>query len=132
MSAYRNIDYDVFNKNLNLSREAQLAGIPFGSYKESWVATPDAGRRNTELRIQFKNNFYEIPYIATPGTKHVGEVYIKPLRATPVNANTIVINEVRNDTSRTNVDWVELKNASTRTIEPQELGIEHRNGFGGS
>ena len=80
------------------------------------MATPDAGRRNTELRIQFKTGFYEIPYIATPGTKHVGEVYIKPLRATPVNANTIVINEVRNDSSRTNVDWVELKNASTRTI----------------
>ena len=42
-----------------------------------------------------------------------------------MNANSVVINEVRNDTSRANVDWVELKNAGTRTIELEnwELSI---------
>ena len=117
VSAYRNIDYETV-EDRNLSRDAQLAGIPFGSYKASWVATPDNGRRNTDLRIfhHVTNQFVDIPYIATPGTKHVAEVYIKSLRAKSVNTNTVVINEVRNDTARTNVDWVELKNVSTRTI----------------
>ena len=121
VSAYRNIDYETV-EDRSLSREAQLGGIPFGSYKASWVATPDNGRRNTNLRIwhEFTSQFVDIPYIATPGTKHVPEVYIKPLRAKPVNANTVVINEVRNDASRTNVDWVELKNVSTRTIELED------------
>ena len=124
VSAYRNIDYKTV-ENRNLSSEARLTGIPpgipFGSYKQSWQATPDAGRRNTDLRISVQVNpttvqFVDIPYIATPGTEHVPEVLIKPLRPKSVNSNTVVINEVRNDTARANVDWVELKNASTRTI----------------
>ena len=126
VSAYRNIDYGTV-ENPHLSRGAQLAGIPFGSYKQSWQATPDNGRRNTELRIwhALTKQFVDIPYIATPGAKHVGDVYIKPLRSKPVNSNTVVINEVRNDTSRANVDWVELKNAGARTIDLEnwELSI---------
>ena len=47
VSTYRNIDYDrVENSDLG-SGCAQLAGIPFGSYEDSWEKTPDEGRRNT-------------------------------------------------------------------------------------
>ena len=133
VSAYRNIDYKTV-ENRNLSREARLAGIPFGSYKQSWQATPDGGRRNTELRIwhALTSQFVDIPYIATPGEKHVPEVFIKPLRPKSVNANTIVINEVRNDTSRANVDWVELKNASTRTINLKDWELSIVTGVEGT
>ena len=136
VSAYRNIDYKTV-ENRNLSREARLTGIPFGSYKQSWQATPDAGRRNTDLRISIQVNpttvqFVDIPYIATPGEKHVPEVYIKPLRPKSVNSNTVVINEVRNDTARANVDWVELKNASTRTINLKDWELSIVTGVEGT
>ena len=48
VSTYRNIDYDRV-ENSDLGRNAQLAGIPFGSYEDSWEKTPDEGRRNTVL-----------------------------------------------------------------------------------
>ena len=50
VSAYRDIDYDVV-EDTNRTRAAQLTGIPFGSYEESWQETPEEGRRNTELKI---------------------------------------------------------------------------------
>ena len=124
VSAYRNIDYDVV-EDANRTRAAQLTGIPFGSYEESWQETPEDGRRNTELKIVDGTKIVVLPYIATPGTKHVGEVFIKPLRSSVVNANSVVINEVRNDTSRANIDWIELKNTSSRSVdlEDWELSI---------
>ena len=124
VSAYRDIDYDIV-ENLSLSRDAQLAGIPFGSYENSWKETPDEGRRNTEPKIVEETRVVALPYIATPGARHVPEVYIKSLRPTAISSTKIVINEVRNDTSRTNVDWIELKNVSTRTVdlEDWELSI---------
>ena len=136
VSAYRNIDYETV-ENPSLSRNAQLAGIPFGSYVDAWEATPDAGRRNTELRIIVGarvnpttgavsgGRIMELPYIATPGTKHVPDVFIRPLRPTRVDSNAVVINEVRNDTSSANIDWIELKNVGSRTVdlEKWELSI---------
>ena len=113
VSAYRNIDYDTV-ENPDLDRDAQLAGIPFGSYEDSWEETPDEGRRNTVVTIIVvtgsTRRLTDLPYIATPGTKHVPEVYIKSLRPTDVESDKVVINEVRNDTSRDNLDWIELKN----------------------
>ena len=124
VSAYRNIDYEVV-EDPNRTRAAQLTGIPFGSYEESWQETPEDGRRNTELKILDDKKIVVLPYIATPGTKHVGEVFIRPLRSSVVNANSVVINEVRNDTSRANIDWIELKNTSSRSVdlEDWELSI---------
>ena len=116
ISAYRILDYGVV-ENKNLSRDAQLVGVPFGSYQDSWEDTPDAGRRNTELRIIQGTQLVQLLYIATPGTKHVPEVYIKSLRAVPVLSNSVVINEVRNDISRANLDWIELKNVGIRTVD---------------
>ena len=124
VSAYRDIDYDVV-EDTNRTRAAQLTGIPFGSYEESWQETPEEGRRNTELKILDEKKIVVLPYIATPGTKHVPEVFIRSLRSSPVNANSVVINEVRNDTSRANIDWIELKNVSSRSVdlEDWELSI---------
>ena len=129
VSAYRDIDYEVV-EDANRTRAAQLTGIPFGSYEESWQETPEEGRRNTELKILDDKKIVVLPYIATPGTKHVGEVFIRSLRSSPVNANSVVINEVRNDTSRANIDWIELKNVSSRSVdlEDWELSIVTRVG----
>ena len=63
------------------TRAAQLTGIPFGSYEESWQETPEDGRRNTELKIVEGTKIVVLPYIATPGTKHVGEVFLRSLRS---------------------------------------------------
>ena len=49
VSTYRNIDYDRVEDSDLDRRNAQVAGIPFGSYEDSWEATPDEGRRNTVL-----------------------------------------------------------------------------------
>ena len=124
VSAYRNIEYGVV-ENENLPRDTRLAGIPFGSYQDSWEKTPDGGRRNTELRIIEGTKVVELPYIATPGARHVPEVYIESLDPSDVDSDAVVINEVRNDTSRDNIDWIELKNVGSSTIdlETWELSI---------
>ena len=124
VSAYRNIDYDTVEDS-SVDRDAQLAAIPFGSYEDSWEATPDEGRRNTILTIIVGSRLTNLPYIATPGTRHVPERYIKSIRSTAVSSNKVVINEVRNDTSSANVDWIELKNVSSKAVdlEAWELSI---------
>lgn len=116
VSAYRDIDYDRV-ENTKLKRPAQLAGIPFGSYARSWKATPDAGRRNTTLRVIDDEEAIALPYITTPGTRHTPEAYVDTLDPEPVPSDSVTINEVRNDTSRANVDWIELKNVGTRTVD---------------
>ena len=128
-----------------MSRNAQLGGIPFGSYVDAWEATPDAGRRNTELTIivggqivpatervpeRVSGRIVDLPYIATPGTKHVPEVFIRPLRPTRVDSNSVVINEVRNDTSSANLDWIELKNIGSRTVDLEDWELSVVTGYG--
>ena len=129
VSAYRIIDYDTV-EDPNLDRDTQLTGIPFGSYEDSWEKTPDEGRRNTVLTIIVDTRLTPLPYIATPGTRHVPEVYVKSLRPDPVSSNKIVINEVRNDTSRDNVDWIELKNVSSRAVDLEEWELSIVTGLG--
>ena len=107
ISTYRKIDYEVV-EDKNLERRAQLSGIPFGSYLDSWEETPENGRRNTLLTI---------PCIATPGARHILGIDTGPPDELPVYSDIIVINEVRNDTSRDNIDWVELKNISGTEIQ---------------
>ena len=119
VSAYRIIDYDTVEDS-DLSREERLLGIPFGSYEDNWQKTPDEGRRNTILTIIVGRNLVKLPYVATPGAKHVPERFTKSLKTTAVSSNKVVINEVRNDTSRDNIDWIELKNVSSRAVNLQE------------
>ena len=119
VSAYRIIDYDTVEDS-ELTRNEQLAGIPFGSYEDNWEKTPDEGRRNTVLTIIVGSNLVNLPYVATPGAKHVPERYTKSLKTTTTSSNKVVINEVRNDTSRANIDWIELKNVSSRTVDLED------------
>ena len=129
VSAYRVIDYGIV-EDPSLSRDEQLEGIPFGSYNDSWEDTPDEGRRNTEFSITNGSQVVKLPYIATPGTKHVGSIFTTRLRGTSVDADQIVINEVRNDSSGDNVDWIELKNISTRTVDLEEWELSIVTGVG--
>ena len=110
VSAYRIIDYDAVEGG-------DLAGIPFGSEPESWAATPNRGSRNTALKIIYKGETVDFLAVGTPGAKHVPGIFTTRLEKIPVPSDTIVINEVRNDTSRDNVDWIELKNVGTDTVQ---------------
>ena len=128
VSAYRKIDYDTVE--MGSDRDVQVAGIPFGSDPNNWAATSDSGRRNTDLKIIYKGKVVELLAVGTPGAKHVTGIYIGRLQRTSVPSNTVVINEVRNDTSKDNVDWVELKNISTGIVDLKdwELSIVTGNG----
>ena len=124
VSAYRDIDYDTI-EDAELERAAQLAGIPFGANPNSWQATPTNGRRNTDLKIVSGSAVIELISISTPGAKHVKGIHVGRLAQSSVSSNLIVINEVRNDTSTDNIDWVELKNVSSgiQQIKDWELSI---------
>ena len=118
VSAYRIIDYDAVEAG-------DLEGIPFGSEPESWEATPEKGSRNTALKIIYNEKVVDLLAVGTPGEKHVPGIFTGRLERTPVPSDSVVINEVRNDTSSDNVDWVELKNVGTDTVdlEDWELSI---------
>ena len=124
VSAYRDIDYDTIEDG-ELERAAQLAGIPFGANPNSWQATPTNGRRNTDLKIVSGSAVIELISISTPGARHVKGIHVGRLTQSSVSSNLIVINEVRNDTSTDNVDWVELKNIGSgiQQIKDWELSI---------
>ena len=123
VSAYRDIDYDTVEDG-ELERAAQLAGIPFGANPNSWKATPTNGRRNTQSIVD-GTAVIELISISTPGAKHVKGIHVGRLTQSSVSSNLIVINEVRNDTSKDNVDWVELKNIGSgiQQIKDWELSI---------
>ena len=128
-SAYRKIDYDVV-EDPNLVRRRQLSGVPFGSNPDSWEETPENGRRNTELRIDIEGEAVEIPAIGTPGAKHVLGIFPDSLEPLPVYSDIVVINEVRNDTSTQNIDWVELKNISGGAVQIEDWELSIVTGVG--
>ena len=118
VSAYRTIDYDAVESGSD--RDAQLAGIPFGSEPDGWEATPDRGSRNTALKIIYNDKVVDLLAVGTPGAKHADDIFTGRLEKTPVLSDRVVINEIRNDTSEDNVDWIELKNVGTDTIELED------------
>lgn len=124
VSTYRALDYDKV-EDADLERTSQLEGIPFGANPNSWQATPANGRRNTDLKIIDDNAVIELLSISTPGAKHVTGIHVGRLQQSSVASDIIVINEVRNDTSSANVDWVELKNISSgmQQLKDWELSI---------
>lgn len=107
VSAYRDITYPPTGNGTS----GQVR-VPFGSYRESWKATPARGTRNIDTVVD-NGEAVRLPYIATPGRPPVpdADFFDAPDR-TAVASNRIVINEVRNDISPTNLDWIELKNVS--------------------
>ena len=122
VSAYRDIIYpDSANGTQGEIR------VPPGSYKDSWKATPEVDRRNILLSIT-KNSgqpVEKLSYVATPGTRHVPDSFVRAPLKISVRSDQVVINEVRNDVSRNNQDWVELKNVGRLTVnlENWELSI---------
>ena len=97
ISMYRNIDYT----------KGRGAGVPDGVLSGSWKATPSLGRRNT----------LDQWHVGTPGAQHVMDVVHTGVTKTSIPSDSVVINEVRNDTSAANVDWVELYNAGTAPVD---------------
>ena len=120
VSAYRDITYPDGHNGTQ-----QAISIPPGSYKSSWKATPEVGRRNMLLTVPNGNTGTKLPYVATPGTRHVLDVFFRTPLKTTVRSDRIVINEIRNDISNNNLDWIELKNVSRLAvnIEDWELSI---------
>ena len=114
VSAYRDITY-ADDENPHLSRSI----IPFGSYSQSWKATPEEGRRNILLSvINIKTKVKtRLPYVATPGAPHVSARFLRALPKTQVRSNRVIINEVRNDLFDDTLDWIELKNVSRGQVQ---------------
>ena len=123
ISAYRDIVYPEGGMG--------RSDVPFGSYQESWKATLEQGRRNTILSIiDTRGRVIELPYIATPGTRHVPDSFLLPLSKTVVRSDRVVINEIRNDISRGNLDWVELKNVSRLPVDLENWELSIVTGVG--
>ena len=120
-SAYRNLDYAKIQgiHKLNAdntvntadNRVEQLKGVVDGYAPGSWKATPTLGRRNTDMI-----NGADL-IIGTPDAEHVKDlVFTGVTKSVLPAAPTVIINEVRNDNSPANVDWVELYNAGTEPV----------------
>ena len=120
VSAYRDIVYSDWEDP-----------VPFGSYEVSWKATPEGGRRNT-LRRTFGPQGEELPYLATPGSQHVPDPFpvSTPILKNEVPSDTVVINEVRNDVSGDNLDWIELKNISYSIVQLKNWELSIVTGVG--
>ena len=123
ISAYRDIVYPEGGNG--------QSDVPFGSYLESWKATVAQGRRNILLSIiDDRDRVIELPYIATPGAPHVPDSLLRPLSKTVVRSDRVVINEIRNDISRDNLDWVELKNVSRLPVDLENWELSIVTGVG--
>ena len=109
VSMYRNLDYVKIHGThaLTGNRAKQLEGVPDGALPDGWKATPVLGRRNTSDQY----------HVATPGARHVMDVVHIGVTKTSIPSDTVVINEVRNDTSASNIDWVELYNTGTEPVD---------------
>ena len=120
VSAYRNITYpDDANPD---------PIIPFGSYPQSWKATPDNGRRNIVDKMGTPEK--RVSYVATPGAPHVPDYFIRSQQPVPVLSNRVVINEVRNHPASNGTDWVELKNVSRATVQLENWELSVVTGVG--
>ena len=124
VSMYRKLDYRhiAAMHALTGNRAEQLKGVPNGALPESWEATPVLGRRNIDPEIAgvLGTDTTPVPdqYIAaTPAAEHVQAVVYTGVTKTSIPSDSVVINEVRNDTSASNIDWVELYNNGTEPVD---------------
>ena len=123
VSAYRNINYDAvtgthsdairLNNTVNetVKRTKQIEQFNAGKGADgtlsgSWKATPVAGSRYMARWL-----------IGSPGMIHIPDKeFTFVISTTSIPSNSVVINEIRSDTSSANVDWVELYNAGTEAV----------------
>ncbi len=119
VSVYRNINYarvqginnlnndNTVNTVANRNWQLHLGdSIRNGYSPGSWIATNALGRRNTLSDL----------FVGSPGVQHVESLVYTGVTMTNVASDSVVINEVRNDTSPANVDWVELYNRGTEAV----------------
>ena len=123
VSMYRNINYPHVKARHKLdagdNRTEQKKGVPDGVLADSWKATDALGRRNTILESGRNDLFH-----ATPGNEHVPDLIHAGVTKTSIASNSVVINEVRNDNTGANVDWVELYKRWHRSCGSPRLGTE--------
>ena len=123
VSAYRNINYNaVRGTHLSaikidgmvdekIKRDKQIEQFmpgkdADGTLAKGWKETPVEGSRNM-MRW----------YIGSPGMDHISDKdFTFDIAPTSVPSNSVVINEIRSDTSAANVDWVELYNAGSEAV----------------
>ena len=100
--------------------KGDLGGVGFGTEGGSWIAS--AGQNAT-----ISGNF-----IGSPGSVHVslgGEATRFTKAPASISATGVIINEVRNDTSEANLDWIELfyntedTAATSQNVENWELSL---------
>ena len=100
--------------------KADLGGVGFGTEGGSWIAS--AGQ----------NMYISGNFIGSPGSVHVslgGEATRFSKTPGSISATGVIINEVRNDTSEANLDWIELfyntedSAATSQNVENWELSI---------
>ena len=123
ISMYRNATVDKDGKKYMTNKDSKaIEGLGDGTAGGSWLAS--VGRANMMGRN----------YVGSPGSVHVGagggtKAFAKLPASIP--GTSIVINEVRNDSSDANLDWVELYNNSASTsvainIDGYELNMVTR------
>ena len=130
VSMYRNINYIRVEGDHKLvqdptlvqheidntvNRTEQLKGIPDGWVPGSWKATAGNGRRNIDTTQAVGTGPGQWVY-ATPGSKHVIDLVHQGAPRTTVPSDSVIINEIRNDSSPQNADWVELYNSGTTEV----------------
>ena len=100
--------------------KGDLGGVGFGTEGGSWIAS--AGQ----------NAYISGNFIGSPGSVHVslgGEATRFSKTPGSISATGVIINEVRNDTSEANLDWIELfyntedSAATSQNVENWELSI---------
>ena len=127
VSMYRNVNYPHTRARHKLdngeNRTEQKKGVPDGILEGSWIATNALGRRNT-IPISGRNDLYH----ATPGAEHVPDLIHAGVTKTSIASASVVINEVRNDNSGANIDWVELYNAGTEAVDLHGWELSHIDG----
>ncbi len=108
VSMYRKINLDTTGKAYAL-KDGKLDGLGDGSEPGSWAAS--------EGRINMTGN-----YVGSPGSVHVpfGGADVVKFNKNPaaISDTGIIINEVRNDTSSANLDWIELFYNSNDASDP--------------
>ena len=123
VSMYRNATIDKGGAKYMTNKDDAkvIDGVGDGNLGGSWSASVG--------RVHMVGNF-----IGSPGSVHVGTGGVtKTFTKTPASipGTSIVINEVRNDSSDANLDWIELYNNSASTsaainIDAYELNIVTR------
>ena len=117
VSMYRKVNLD--GANYKVHKDGHLDGLGSGTEAGSWEKS--SGRVNLAGR-----------FVGSPGKTHVlGGGLVAKFDKAPasISGTGVIINEVRNDTSEANLDWVELfyntddTSATSQNVENWELSI---------